>query len=58
MKLKYATLKNQELSSQCSLCSAKFEIWLNNTRLSDEKKERIGQKMLSYCPMCRKADEK
>jgi len=57
-KLKYATLKNQELSGQCSICAAKFEIWLSNSRLSDEKKEKISEHMLYYCPACEKADEK
>ena len=58
MKLKYATLKNQEISGQCSICAAKFEIWLSNSRLSDEKKERIEERLLDYCPACEKADYK
>jgi len=37
---------------QCSLCAAKFEVWLDNSIMSDEKKEKIGQHLLSYCPAC------
>ncbi|MGD0577280.1 MAG: hypothetical protein ABSA74_04350 [Candidatus Staskawiczbacteria bacterium] len=58
MKVKYATIKNQEASNQCSLCAAKFEIWLNNSRLSDEKKEKISELMLYYCPVCERAGDK
>jgi hypothetical protein len=58
MKTKYMTLKSNGTSEQCSICSAKFEIWLSNARLSDEKRERISTKLTDYCPACKRADEK
>jgi len=56
--MKYATQKIKQEVTQCSLCAAKFEIWLDNTRINDERKERVSQNMLSYCPACRRVDEK
>jgi len=56
--MKYEKLRSEETSGQCSLCSAKFEVWLNNTGVSDEKKEKISQRLLNYCPACARADEK
>lgn len=50
--------KLDEIGRQCSLCSAKFEIWLNNAKISDEKKEKIQRHFLSYCPACVRVDER
>lgn len=45
--------KIKEMQNQCSLCAANFEVWLNNSRLSDERREKISEKLLSYCPACK-----
>lgn len=50
--MKYATQKIKKDSDQCSLCAAQFEIMLDNSRLSEEKREKIGQHLLNYCPAC------
>jgi hypothetical protein len=50
--------KIKEKSRQCSLCSAGFEVWLDNLKIDEERKERISGRMLSYCPVCTKVDEK
>ncbi|MCX6724130.1 MAG: hypothetical protein NT155_03120 [Candidatus Staskawiczbacteria bacterium] len=56
--MKYATQKIKTESGQCSICSAKFEVWLDNSKLDDERKEKIGEKLLSYCPVCSRSSEK
>ena len=58
MKLKYETKKVENEGNQCSLCAAQFEIWLNNSKMSEEKKEKISEHLLSYCPACAREDEK
>ena len=50
--------KIKKTSLQCGLCRAQFEVSLNNSRLSDERKEKIGQHFLKYCPVCERVDEK
>ncbi|MCX6721739.1 MAG: hypothetical protein NTY04_00905 [Candidatus Staskawiczbacteria bacterium] len=50
--------KMKQLGEQCSICSAKFEIWLNNSRISDERREKMGQYLLSYCPACSRTGER
>jgi hypothetical protein len=39
-------------SGQCGMCEAKFQVWLDNLKASDERKEKISDKLLSYCPVC------
>jgi hypothetical protein len=56
--MKYATQKIKKQTEQCSLCQAQFEIQLNNSRLSEERKERISQHILRYCPVCSLVNEK
>jgi hypothetical protein len=58
MKNMTKKIKFKQMGEQCSLCAAKFEIWLNNSRLSEERKERISEHLLSYCPVCGKVDQK
>ena len=58
MKMKYVAQKIREERKQCSLCAARFEIWLDNSRLNDEKREKIEQRLLSYCPVCSRVSEK
>jgi hypothetical protein len=56
--MKYATQRIKKESEQCSLCSAKFEIWMDNSSISEERKEKISNHLLKYCPVCAKADGK
>jgi hypothetical protein len=56
--MEYATQKIEKESEQCSLCSAKFEIWLNDSRINEERKEKINKHLLKYCPVCAKANGK
>jgi len=48
--------KTKQTGGQCAMCSANFEIWLNNSKLPEEKREKIGEHFLSYCPVCSKSD--
>jgi hypothetical protein len=50
--------KNKKIEMQCSLCAAEFEIWMNNSRINEEKKERMSQHLLQYCPACSRAESK
>lgn len=50
--------KIKETKTQCSLCVAQFEVWLNNLRINEERKEKIQQHFLGYCPVCARFDEK
>ncbi len=54
--MKTFSKKFKELNKQCGLCSANFEIWLSNSRINDERKEKIQNRFLSYCPACSRAD--
>ena len=50
--------KVKETMMQCSLCSAQFEIGLNNSRMPEERKDKIKEHFLGYCPVCARLDEK
>lgn len=50
--------KIKETENQCNLCAASFEVWLNNLRLSEERREKIENRMLSYCPVCSRTGAK
>jgi hypothetical protein len=50
--------KIKEAGKACIICAAKFEVWLDNARLNEERKEKISQHLLSYCPVCSRADGK
>ena len=56
--MKYATQKIKKESGECSMCAAKFEIWLSNSRVSDEKKEKMSEHLLSYCPVCSRVGDR
>jgi hypothetical protein len=56
--MKTETKKGENIKKQCGLCQAEFEVWLDNEKLSDERKEKISEKVLSYCPACSKACDK
>jgi hypothetical protein len=56
--MKHAIQKIKEAGKKCSLCAARFEVWLDNSKFSDERKEKISQHQLVYCPVCTRADEK
>ncbi|MGA2417992.1 MAG: hypothetical protein ABSF55_02040 [Candidatus Staskawiczbacteria bacterium] len=58
MKLKYATKKIDDAKKQCGICAAGFEIWLNNSRFSEERREKVSQHLLKYCPVCVRVGEK
>ena len=55
--MKYATQKIKKDSEQCSLCAAEFEIMLDNSRLSEEKKEKMAKHLLIHCPVCSRVEE-
>jgi len=48
--------KIKNIGQQCAVCSANFEIWMNNSKLPEEKREKINEHFLSYCPVCSKSD--
>lgn len=50
--MKNISKKSKEVENRCGVCEANFEIWLNNLRASDERKEKISEHLLSYCPVC------
>jgi len=50
--------KFKSAQKQCGFCTANFEIWLNNSKLSEDKKEKISQNFGKYCPICVKIGEK
>lgn len=56
--MKNISKKIKETGRQCGVCEANFEIWLNNSRLPEERKEKIGERFLRYCPVCARIDEK
>jgi hypothetical protein len=49
--------KIKEAEKQCSVCAAQFEIWLNNSRMSDERREKMTEHLLVSCPVCSRVDE-
>ncbi|MFA6190255.1 MAG: hypothetical protein WC711_01930 [Candidatus Staskawiczbacteria bacterium] len=57
MKTKYAKQKIITNAEQCSRCAAEFEIWLSNSRVSEDKKEKMASRLLIHCPACSRADE-
>lgn len=58
MKNKKINKNVQAKSMQCAVCSAKFKMWLDNSRLKEERQEKISEHLLEYCPVCSKAAEK
>ena len=48
----------ENTKKQCGLCQAEFQVRLDNENLSDERKEKIGEKLSSYCPTCSIAEWK
>ncbi len=50
--------KIKDAAKQCGVCVAGFEIWLNNSRINEERREKVSQRLLSYCPVCIKVGEK
>ena len=49
--------KIENNKAECVLCQANFEVWLNNLKLSEERREKISQHLLSYCPVCTRKGE-
>lgn len=49
--------KIRKAGEQCSICSAKFKVWLDNLKAGEERKEKIGQHILKYCLVCLRASE-
>jgi hypothetical protein len=47
------TIEKQE----CSRCVAEFEIWLSNSKISEEKREKMGERLLANCPSCSRVEE-
>jgi hypothetical protein len=56
--MKTKTKKMENTKKQCGLCQAEFQVRLDNENLSDERKEKIGEKLSSYCPACSIAEWK
>jgi uncharacterized protein with PIN domain len=56
--MRNVTKKLKKEREQCILCAAKLEIWVDNSKISEERKEKISQHLLSYCPVCVRADQK
>ena len=50
--------KTEKKRTECILCQANFEVWLNNIKLPAEREEKLRQHFLGYCPICTKIDEK
>ena len=48
--------KIKKIGEACDICAARFEIWLDNAKFSDERKETVKEKLLNYCPACSRAD--
>lgn len=56
---KIKTRKDTEKNNmQCIVCHANFEVWLDNLKISLEREEKMRQRLLSYCPVCTRKDEK
>ncbi len=55
--MKKATQKNKVESQQCGKCAAEFEIWLSNSKISEDKKEKMAGHLLAHCPVCSRVDE-
>ena len=53
-KMKVIKEKIGKKSEQCSLCQTQFEIQLNNSKLSEERREKVAKHVLRYCPVCSK----
>jgi hypothetical protein len=53
-KMKNINKKAKDNQKKCGVCEAGFEIWLNNSNLAEERKEKISKHLLSYCPICAK----
>ena len=49
--------KNKIEKQQCIRCAAEFEIWLSNSKISEEKKEKMANHLLAHCPVCSRVDE-
>ena len=49
--------KNKLAEQQCSRCAAEFEIWLSNSKISEEKREKMGEHLLTNCPTCSRVDK-
>lgn len=52
--MKKVAKKTKSREVQCTLCQANFQVWLNNLKMNEERKEKIETHLLSYCPVCRK----
>jgi hypothetical protein len=52
--MKRITKKSKNKNMQCTLCQANFQVWLNNLRANEERKEKIESHLLNYCPACRR----
>jgi len=50
--------KTKGKNMQCILCQANFQVWLDNLNIKEERKEKISQHFLKYCPVCTKAGDK
>jgi len=55
---KKLNIKMQKMAQQCGSCTANFEIWVDNSRLNQDREEKIRRQFLSYCPVCAKVSEK
>jgi len=56
MKVKYVKLKNQKDSDRCGICVANFQVWLNSLGVAERRREKIEQRIFSYCPVCQKTE--
>jgi len=54
--MKKNKVSKEKKSVQCMLCQANFDVWLDNEKMNPEKEEKTRQHLLSYCPVCSRAD--
>lgn len=50
--MKKVSEKSKLEARQCSKCTAEFEIWLSNSKIGEEKKEKMANHLLLNCPVC------
>jgi len=43
----------KKIEIECSLCKAKFDIWVSIKEYTPEMEEAIKQHFYNYCPVCK-----
>lgn len=47
----------KKIEIECSLCKAKFDIWISINEYTPEMEETIKQHLYNYCPVCKALEE-